>query len=472
MDKKLQVFVSSTYKDLKNERQKAVEGILKARHIPAGMELFIPTDKTQWEIIQEWIKDSDVLLLILGGRYGSVEPNSQKSYTQLEYEFALANDIPVFSIVLNDQFLANKKSADISVQIYEYEIENAAIEQYKEFKNKVFSNYAQSVETIDQISTEVTLALQNFIARDSSDYQFRGWIRGVEKLDPIKYSWERNINRYLDEKKRKGRTQVTIDSYTGDFKILSNFFKDKNAWDINIEDMRKFFIYREDNYPLKERSSLEKIRGVINGLFEWMVKEKIIDLNPVKEIDSYYYYRKEKDILTEAEIQRLRKEGANLRDRAIIEILLSTGCHLSEISKIDRKDIDWVNNTVSLTSSKGDKRIGFLTEQAEKSIKQYIQSRNDQVNFLLVTERRPYREISPDAIAMVVRKVANKAALNRPISPRTFRNTYATILEEQGYPLNIIESLLGYHPRKNRAEVYVKITSRNIWNVLKKRPDF
>lgn len=64
LNKKLQVFVSSTYLDLKNERQKAVEGILRSKHIPAGMELFIPSDKTQGEIIKEWIKDSDLLKLL------------------------------------------------------------------------------------------------------------------------------------------------------------------------------------------------------------------------------------------------------------------------------------------------------------------------------------------------------------------------------------------------------------------------
>jgi hypothetical protein len=78
MDKKLQVFVSSTYQDLQDGRQKAVEGILRAGHIPAGMELFIPANKSQWAIIEEWIKESDVLMLILGGRYGSIEPESGK----------------------------------------------------------------------------------------------------------------------------------------------------------------------------------------------------------------------------------------------------------------------------------------------------------------------------------------------------------------------------------------------------------
>jgi hypothetical protein len=65
--KKLQVFVSSTYIDLKEERQAAVQAILTAGHIPAGMELFAAGDKSQWEVIKRWIDESDVFLLILGG---------------------------------------------------------------------------------------------------------------------------------------------------------------------------------------------------------------------------------------------------------------------------------------------------------------------------------------------------------------------------------------------------------------------
>lgn len=64
--KKLQVFVSSTYEDLKEERQAAVEAILSAGHIPAGMELFAAGDQSQMAVIRRWIDESDVFLLILG----------------------------------------------------------------------------------------------------------------------------------------------------------------------------------------------------------------------------------------------------------------------------------------------------------------------------------------------------------------------------------------------------------------------
>ena len=109
MSKKLQVFISSTYTDLIEERQKAVEAVLDAGHIPAGMELF-KAGKTQMETIKKWIDESDVYCLILGGRYGSVEEESQRSYTQLEYEYAAANHKPLFTIVLDDGIIYRKAS--------------------------------------------------------------------------------------------------------------------------------------------------------------------------------------------------------------------------------------------------------------------------------------------------------------------------------------------------------------------------
>lgn len=98
--KKLQVFVSSTFSDLIKERQAAVEAILTAGHIPAGMELFTAGDESQMEVIKQWIDESDIYLLILGGRYGSIEPITGKSYTQLEYEYALSKGKPFFACVI------------------------------------------------------------------------------------------------------------------------------------------------------------------------------------------------------------------------------------------------------------------------------------------------------------------------------------------------------------------------------------
>ena len=135
MNKKLQVFVSSTYTDLIEERQAAVEAILDAGHIPAGMELFKAGNESQLKTIYKWIDESDVYMLILGGRYGSVESKSGKSYTQLEYEYALSKNIPVFSVVINNSYLTQK----INSMGYDKVTEQDNPDKYKSFKEFVIS---------------------------------------------------------------------------------------------------------------------------------------------------------------------------------------------------------------------------------------------------------------------------------------------------------------------------------------------
>lgn len=126
--KRLQVFVSSTFSDLREERQAAVEAILAAGHIPAGMELFAAGDESQMEVIKQWIDESDVYLLILGGRYGSIDSKSGKSYTQLEYEYALNKGKPLFACVIKDAAL------DARIKKYGKEAIDDYRKEWKQFR--------------------------------------------------------------------------------------------------------------------------------------------------------------------------------------------------------------------------------------------------------------------------------------------------------------------------------------------------
>ncbi|HEX8381450.1 MAG TPA: DUF4062 domain-containing protein [Allosphingosinicella sp.] len=108
MRRKLQVFVSSTFSDMLEERQAAVETILRAGHIPAGMELFTAGDQSQMAVIKRWIDESDVYLLVLGARYGSIEPLSGISYTELEYDYAVEQGKPLFAVVIDEKAVDEK----------------------------------------------------------------------------------------------------------------------------------------------------------------------------------------------------------------------------------------------------------------------------------------------------------------------------------------------------------------------------
>lgn len=174
MDKKLQVFVSSTYTDLIEERQAAVEAILDAGHIPAGMELF-KAGKSQMKTICKWIDESDVYMLILGGRYGSIEEESGLSYTELEYRYALSKNMPVFAIVLDDSFLFTKAASMGKDAI----IEKDNIDKYISFKNYVESKIVKFVKNIDQIPGKILSQLNDTL--NDSEYKLIGWIRTNNK---------------------------------------------------------------------------------------------------------------------------------------------------------------------------------------------------------------------------------------------------------------------------------------------------
>lgn len=470
MIKKLQVFVSSTYLDLINERQKAVEGILRSKHIPAGMELFIPSDKTQWEIIRGWIKDSDLLMLILGGRYGNIEPNSGKSYTHLEYEYAVANKIPVFAIILNDQFLANKKSQNVNLKIYEHENENPNIEKYSSFKKEVMSNLVSMVEDINQISTEVSLALQEFISKDRTEYHFRGWIKGENKPDFLTLSVEYNVQSFIDDKKRQGLSELTINTYKLELRIFKNYFKDINVTEIDTIKIKEFLRYREDNYSIKSRRSLESTRGQLNNFFNWLADEGIVNNNPVKKIKPFRFQKKGNEALNNNEVSELRNACITLRERAILETLLSTGCHLAEIKEIGLNNIDWFNKTITIHSNEKE-RVVFLSKTLEKHLKNYLDVRKDNLNILFVTDRKPYRQLSNRGIQREIKLIAGRTSINKSISPRTFRDTFAKIMLDKGYQSSIVDLFLGYHSKAIRSESYFNISNDNIWEVISSRPD-
>jgi hypothetical protein len=208
--KKLQVFVSSTYTDLLAERQAIVEAILMAGHIPAGMELFAAGDKSQLEAIRRWIKESDVFMVILGGRYGSIEEGSGKSYVQLEYEYALEQDKPVFAAVISDECL-DKKIREHGKAV----IETDHPELYRSFKKTVMNRVCRFFDD----TKDLKLIVHESIPEVTRDRSLSGWIRGDEVLDPRKMLEEMSqaqaentrLTRRISELEKK----VSVETYAG-----------------------------------------------------------------------------------------------------------------------------------------------------------------------------------------------------------------------------------------------------------------
>ena len=162
-DKRYQVFLSSTFRDLKEERQAVLDAILQLRHIPAGMEIFPAADSTPWEIIRNIINDSDYYVLVIGGRYGSSEADGI-SYTEREYSLAVELGKPV---------LAFLHAAPETLPLEKNETEKKIRKKLEAFRKTVEKHHCKYWRDLATLQTQVLIGLTWAI----QTHPTTGWVR-------------------------------------------------------------------------------------------------------------------------------------------------------------------------------------------------------------------------------------------------------------------------------------------------------
>ena len=151
MNKKYQIFISSTYEDLKEERSKVVATILKSNHFPIGMEMFSADNVEQWEQIKRTIDSSDYYILIIKKRYGSLTKEGI-SYTEKEFNYATRQKIPVLAFIVSDE--ASISNKDI-------EDDPKKMDKLRTFVSRVAKMYPCDFwKNVDDLCTRVSQALQ------------------------------------------------------------------------------------------------------------------------------------------------------------------------------------------------------------------------------------------------------------------------------------------------------------------------
>ncbi len=168
-----QVFVSSTFTDLVEERRQVSEQLQKLRCIPAGMELFSASGRPPWALIESAIDDSDYVVLILAGRYGSTVDDDDLSYTEREYDYALSLEIPVLAFLHNDVESLASRSVDTG----------ALAEKRDRFWDKVKDSGRHTVDfwtDASDLAQKVLVAIATAISTEPRP----GWVRATVESDP------------------------------------------------------------------------------------------------------------------------------------------------------------------------------------------------------------------------------------------------------------------------------------------------
>lgn len=173
MEKKYQIFISSTFEDLKEERKKVQDTILSMYHFPIGMEMFSAADEEQWEVIKETIDSSDYYALIIANRYGTIiqEGNDKGiSYTEKEYRYAKSKNIPILAFVIDKSVSRLESQRETTVK---------AQKKLKEFIKEVGTGRTiQWWTSTEDLASKVMNSLNKQILKGKRP----GWIRATDYI--------------------------------------------------------------------------------------------------------------------------------------------------------------------------------------------------------------------------------------------------------------------------------------------------
>lgn len=268
------------------------------------------------------------------------------------------------------------------------------------------------------------------------------------------------VKTYIVCKKIEGLSEATLYNYSS---CLKNFFLEVRRMpeEIIANDIR-VYLYRYQEVKKISNRSLDKIRETINNFYKWACDEGYVDKNPCNVIKPIKYEVKPRQAFSQIELEYIRRSCKTLREKAIIEVLYSTGCRVSELSNLKLSDVDWNNNSVHLFGKGNKHRTSFLNAKAQVALKEYLNSRTDNCEYLFITERKPYRQIKKDAIEKVVRLIGGRTEeVSKNISPHILRHSFATTCIQRGMPISDISKLLG-HSNLETTLIYSKNSMDNI----------
>lgn len=276
---------------------------------------------------------------------------------------------------------------------------------------------------------------------------------------------------YLEiEKGRSVKTVENYDRYLTRFLTQTGVKTPSNLTESTVREFRVWLNRQEGRAGDMKKKTQNYYMIALRAFLKYLRKEGVVSLQP-ERIELAKTSSRDLDLITAAELERLLKapEGDSeevLRDRAILELLFSTGLRVSELCSL-KSDLDLSRDEFSVRG-KGDKvRVVFLSSSAKKSVSDYLKARKDMEEALFVVPSgKTAIPIYPRAIQRVVKRYATKAGITNKVSPHTLRHSFATDLLEGGADLRSVQALLG-HANIATTQIYTHVTDKHLREVHK-----
>lgn len=320
---------------------------------------------------------------------------------------------------------------------------------YEKFRNELIEECAAAGIT----DTDAFLRLMDMVAvrYDITKKETALVVRGAEVPQEVKT--------YLGVKTIEGLSQAGLKNV---YYLLEKFFYDirKLPSEVTPNDIRVWlFAYQEKN-GISLRT-LEKYREYIGRFFAWCSDEGYTPTNPAKNLKKIKHEEPQRQALTQIELEYMRRSCKTKRDRAIVEMLYSTGCRVAELVILTKDDISEDGKSIHLFGKGQKHRTSYINAKAEVALKEYLEDRTDDSQYLFVSEKAPHGQLTTRAVEQAIAKIAQDSGVKKRVTPHVFRHTTATQMLQSGADIVEIQKLLG-HESVSTTMIYAECNTEKV----------
>ncbi len=254
----------------------------------------------------------------------------------------------------------------------------------------------------------------------------------------------------------KGKSLKTVENYQRYLLAFQKFGKLKEVGEITDDTVRKFRLYLKRKNLKKNSQNYYLI--ALRSFLKYLARQGV-ECYPAERIELAKTGERDLDLISNEELTRLLqspnlKNAQGLRDKAILELLFSTGLRVSELCSLETDNIDLKKDEFSVRGKGAKIRLVFLSSEAKKALKNYLDKRE-------LMDKEKLFVITPRQIERVIKKYAIKAGITRKVTPHVLRHSFATDLLQNGADIRSVQKLLG-HSSVQTTQVYTHVTDSEL----------
>jgi site-specific recombinase XerD len=286
----------------------------------------------------------------------------------------------------------------------------------------------------------------------------------------------------------KGRSLNTVTNYDHYLTRFLEYAKTENPEKVTESLVREYRLWLNRQPGTKTGRQTDTLKRktqnyyliALRAFLKYLRKRNIESLNP-ERIELAKVPERSLDLISTAELDRLMRAPdttteRGLRDKAILELLFSTGLRVSELCSLSTEDVDLSRDEFSVRG-KGDKvRVVFLSDLAKDSIRAYLKARKDMDDAMFIQYGKNIKEtkeknkdlrLTPRSVQRIIKRYATIAGITRKVTPHVMRHSFATDLLSNGADLRSVQALLG-HANIATTQIYTHVTDKHLRDVHKK----